>query len=121
MGSRHFRKGIAKACHIDPEKLEFGGKVSAGKARTAGFRQMRCQGTRHFVARCHESVNAIFVKCAFADRIDIRIGRLAVVVNHDAAAFTDRQFATARQLISGSNSCRKNHHIRWQFCTIGEG
>ena len=80
--------GIAEAGDIDPEELQLGTHIGAGKGRLDS-REMIDGDLRHLVARGDESENLTVPHHAFTDRIDSGVGSLTVIVDADAAALAD--------------------------------
>ena len=84
-GVRGAAMRIANAAHVHAQQLQLGAHVCAGEGVFAA-EDMVHGDLRHFIARRHQTVHAVVPAGAFADGVDIRVGGLAGVVNHDPAA-----------------------------------
>ena len=91
--------GIADPAHIHAQQLQLGAEVGAGEAVFTA-EEMVDGHLGHFVARRDEAIHAVVPAGAFPDGVDVRVGSLAAIVDHDAAALGDRQPALGGQLIA---------------------
>ena len=98
-GARRAAVGIADPAHVHTQQLQLGAEVGAGEAIFTA-EEMVDGHLGHFIAGGDQTVDAVVPAGAFPDGIDIRIGGLAAIVDHDAAALGDRQPALGGQLIA---------------------
>ena len=75
---------------------------------------------RHFVAWRHETVYAVIPAGAFANRVDIRVGGLAGIVNHDPAALRDGQTALGCQLVAWTNTGGEDDKVYFQLAAVSK-
>nr|GEU28124.1 hypothetical protein [Tanacetum cinerariifolium] len=110
---------VADAGHVHAHQFELGAHVGAGElARLA--QHVSGRHARHLVARRHQAVDHAAPQRAFADRIHVRIGRDAVVIDLDAAARTDGQAALARQHVARADAGREHDHVGVQVAAVGK-
>ena len=98
-GARRTAVGIADPAHIHAQQLQLGAEVGAGEAVFTA-EEMVDGHLGHFVARRDEAIHAVVPAGAFPDGVDVRVGSLATIVDHDAAALGDCQPALGGQLIA---------------------
>ncbi|VFT73442.1 Uncharacterised protein [Klebsiella aerogenes] len=98
-GARRTAVGIADPAHVHTQQLQLGAEVGAGEAVFTA-EEMVDGHLGHFITRGDEAIHAVVPAGAFPDGVDIRVGGLAAIVDHDAAALGDRQPALGGQLIA---------------------
>ena len=87
--------GITDGSDRDAEQLQLGAHVRPGE-RTVAAEQVIDGDLRHLVAGGDQAEEATVPGGTLADGIDVWIGGAAVIINHDAAALGNGQFAIAR-------------------------
>ena len=110
---------IANAADVHAQQLQLGAEVCAFK-HVFGFEDVVNGNLRHFVARRDQTVHAVVPAGAFANRVDIRVRRLAGVVNHNTAALSDVQAALGGQFVTRADTGRENDEIDFQLATVGK-
>ncbi|KPH88225.1 hypothetical protein GLUCOINTEAF2_0203911 [Komagataeibacter intermedius AF2] len=110
---------IANRADIHPQQLELGGHVRPGK-RGVFPRQGGRDRARHGVARRHQPEHLPVPACAFPDCVDCRVGRTALPVDHDAAAWSDGQPAVTRQPVLRADACGKHDQIGFKERAVGK-
>ena len=111
---------IADRRHVDAHQLQLRAHVGAGEPRVGLAREMARRDFRHLIARRDESVDASVPQRAFAHRVDVGIGRPAMVVDHDAAALADRELRRARELVVRPDAGGIHDEIRLERGAVGE-
>ena len=111
--------GIADPAHIHAQQLQLGAEVGAGEAVFTA-EEVVDGHLGHFITRRDEAIHAVVPAGAFADGIDIRVGGLAAIVDHDAAALGNRQSALGGQFIARADPGREDDEIDLQLATVGE-
>ena len=74
----------------------------------------------HLVARRHQPEDAPFPQRAFADRVDVGIGGLAMGVDLDAAALAHGQAGRAGQLVARADSRGEHDQVGFEAGAIDE-
>ena len=110
---------IANTAYVHAQQLQLGAHVCTGK-RVFAAEDMVHGDLRHFVARRHQAVYAVVPAGAFADGVDIRIGGLAGVVDHDPAALRHGQTALGRQLVARTNTGGEDDEVHFQLAAVGK-
>ena len=111
--------GVADTANVNAEQLQLGAEVGAGEQIVVA-EDMVNGNLRHFVAWGDKTVYAVIPAGAFADSVDIRVGGLAAIVDHDAAALGDGETALGSQLVARTDTGREDDEIDLQFATVGE-
>ncbi len=111
--------GVADAADVHAEQFQLGAHVGAGEGGLPAAQAGR-HHLGHLVARRHETKNAPAPQRALADGVDVGIGRAALVVDDDAAAFADLEPAGARQLVARPDAGREDDEIGFQMPAVGE-
>ncbi len=75
---------------------------------------------RHVIARRDQAKNFALPKRTLPDGADARVAGKAVIVNHDAATFTQGQPRLACQRILRADTRRKHHQPGFQALAVGE-
>src|SRR4051794_10323214 len=81
---------------------------------------MPCRDFRHLIAGGDESVDAAAPYRAFAQRVDVGVARLAVIVDGNAATFADCEPCILGELVAGTYARREHHEIRFERLAVGE-
>ncbi len=76
---------------------------------------------RHFVPEARPRAEyAVVPAGAFADGVNIRVGGLAGVVNHDPTALRNGQTALRCQLVARANAGGEDDEIHFQLAAVGK-
>ena len=75
---------------------------------------------RHFVSWCHQTVYPVIPAGALANGVDIRIGGLAGIVNHDPAALGYGQAALRGELVARTNTGGEDDEVHFQLAAVGK-
>ncbi len=118
-GVRGAAMRIANTAHVHAQQLQLGAHVCAGEGVFAA-EDMVNGDLRHFVPWCNQTVYAVVPAGAFADGVDIRIGGLAGVVNHDPAALRHGQSALSGQLVARANAGGEDDEVYFQLAAVGK-
>ncbi|MNO44312.1 hypothetical protein D3C76_345510 [compost metagenome] len=118
--ARRAAVGVADGTDIDAQQLELGRHIRAHE-RLGGFVAQQCGNTaRHLVARGDQAKNAAVPRGTLADRIDIRIAALALIVNHHAAARADFQRALTGQRVLRTDTGGEHDQVGFKEFVISE-
>ena len=118
-GVRGATMRIANTAHVHAQQLQLGAHVCAGEGVFAA-QDMIHGDLRHFVPRRDQAEYAVVPAGAFADGVDIRIGGLAGVVNHDPAALRDGQAALRCQLVARADTGGEDDEVHFQLAAVGK-
>ncbi|GAR58338.1 hypothetical protein NGUA15_00067 [Salmonella enterica] len=110
---------VADAADVHAQQLQLGAEIRPFKGVFTA-EDMVNGDLGHFIAWCDQTVNAVVPTGALADSVDIRVGRLAGVVNHDPAALRDGQTALGSQLVAWANTGREDDKIDFQLAAVGK-
>ncbi|MNS24845.1 hypothetical protein D3C72_567210 [compost metagenome] len=75
---------------------------------------------RHFVAGCHQTIHAVVPAGAFADGVDVRVGGLTGVVNHDPATLSHGQTALGRHFVARTDTGGEDDEVDFQLAAVGK-
>ena len=118
-GVRGATMRIANTAHVHAQQLQLRAHVCAGEGVFAA-EDMVNGDLRHFVPRCNQTVYAVIPAGAFADGVDVRIGGLAGIVDHDPAALRNGQTALSSQLVARANAGGEDDEIHFQLAAVGK-
>ena len=110
---------ITNTAHVHAQQFQLGAHVCAGEGVFAA-EDMVNGDLRHFVPWCNQAVYAVIPAGAFADGVDIRIGGLAGIVDHDPAALRNGQTALGGQLVARANTGGEDDEIHFQLAAVGK-
>ena len=110
---------IANTAYVHAQQLQLGAHVCAGEGVFAA-QDMIHGDLRHFVPGRDQAEYAVVPAGAFADGVNIRVGGLAGVVNHDPTALRDGQAALRCQLVARADAGGEDDEVHFQLAAVGK-
>ncbi|MNO92438.1 hypothetical protein D3C76_840130 [compost metagenome] len=110
---------IADAANIHAEQFQLGAHVRAGEGIFV-TEDVVHGDLRHFISRCYKAVHAVAPAGAFADGVDVRVGGLARIINHDPAALRYGQTALGRHFVARADTGGEDDEVHFQLAAVGE-
>ena len=118
--ARRLAVRVADAGDVDAHQLELGAEVGTGKGGVALAGEVADDDAGHFVTRCDQPEQLVVPGGALADRVDVLVAGLAVVVDREAAAGADGQRVLPGQLVARADPGREHDHVGFEIVAVGE-